>query len=74
MWSPISFRIALAIYSRRPSAYRALCSFGIIKLPSLYSVRNTSMKGRQKPSIRHDYLLEQQMAYSEYKTEQRKKG
>ena len=51
-----------------------MCSFGIIKLPSLYSVRNASMTGRQKPGICHDYLLEQQKAYSEYKTEQRKKG
>ena len=63
----------MVLYSRRPSAYRALCSFGIIKLSSLYSVRNASMKFLQKPRICHDYLSEQQKAYSEYKTEQRKK-
>lgn len=34
-WSPITYRIALAVYSRNPAAYRALSSFNIIKLPSV---------------------------------------
>lgn len=42
-WSSITLRIALAVYHRSNSAYKALQSFGMLKLPS-----ETTLKRRSK--------------------------
>lgn len=62
------------MYSRSPAAYKALSSFNIIRLPSIHSVRNESLKQRQKPGINHDYLTRQQQCYEEFKEEKKRKG
>lgn len=33
-WSLVTIRLALAVYTRSPSAYNALKNFGLIQLPS----------------------------------------
>lgn len=38
-WSAITYRIALAVYSRSPAAYQALSKFDILHLPSVWSVQ-----------------------------------
>ena len=73
-WSPITYRLALAVYARNASAYRALTSFGLMKLPSIHSVQKESQKYSQKQAISHQYLSEQEKKYNAFKEEVVKKG
>ena len=75
-WNPITYRMALAVYARSPAAYKALTSFDILQLPSIYSLRNVSgsKKYRSEPGICHEYLEEQQKRYIEFVEEKEKCG
>jgi hypothetical protein len=59
-WSAVTYRMALAVYSRSPAAYKALCQFDVLKLPSIWSVRNKCRQYVDRPGIVHEYFIKQQ--------------
>ena len=73
-WSTITYRIALAVYTRSPSAYRALQGFEILKLPCVRQLQEKTSKYLDPAGINQDYLEEQAHKYAEYKKEKMKKG
>lgn len=73
-FSTITYRLALAVYARSPAAYRALASFDLLRLPSVYSVRNASRAYSSEAGVSHEYLATQQKRYADYKEEKLRKG
>ena len=76
-WSTITYRLALAIYSRSPSAYEALKSFKILQLPSSSSLKSFRAPCLHKPGIHEDiqdYVLEQSTKYCAYQEEMERRG
>ena len=76
-WSTITFRIALAIYSRSPAAYEALKSFKILQLPSVSSLKTLKGARFHQPGINDgikQYIKEQQHNYMKYKEEVIRRG
>ena len=76
-WSTITYRIALAIYSRSPAAYEALKSFKILQLPSLSSLQTLKGPRFHQPGINagiSQYVKEQQQNYIKYKDELIRRG
>ena len=77
MWSAITFRIALAIYSRSPAAYEALKSFNILQLPAVSSLKTLKGALFHQPGINDgikQYIKEQQHNYMKYKEEVIRRG
>ena len=58
-WSSITYRMALAVFARSPAAYRALQSFELLQLPSVYSLRNATQKYNSESGISCEYLEQQ---------------
>lgn len=73
-WSAITYRIALAVYCRSPAAYRALCKFNVLKLPSCASVSSKCKNYNEPPGINHAYLWEQRLKYEVIKEEASQSG
>ena len=73
-WSVVTYRIALAVYCRSPSTYRALQQFNILKLPSCSSMKNKCKNYNEKPGINYTYLWEQRKKYDVIKKEATEKG
>ena len=66
-WSTVTYRIALAIYIRSPSAYEALKSFKIIQLPSVTTLKTFKGPRLHSPGINHgiqEYIKEQGNNYT----------
>ena len=76
-WSTITYRIALAVYSRSPAAYEALKSFKILQLPSISSLQTLKGTRFHQPGINDgikQYVKEQQDNYVKYKEEVLRRG
>ena len=76
-WSTVTYRIALAIYIRSPSAYEALKSFKILQLPSVTTLKTFKGPRLHSPGINHgiqEYIKEQGNNYTKYKDELQKRG
>ena len=77
MWSSITYRVALAVYTKSPAAYESLKGFKILQLPSTKSLQDIAGSKLHEPGITDgikDYLLEQGTKYTLYKEEMMKKG
>ena len=77
MWSSITYRVALAVYTKTPAAYESLKEFKILQLPSTKSLQDMAGSKLHEPGITdviQDYLLEQGTKYTLYKEEMTKKG
>jgi hypothetical protein len=74
-WSAITFRVALAVYSRSPSAYKALCKFdNILCLPGVETVKGKMRQYVHQPGINHEYMLAQRERYMCFCSEKVKQG
>ena len=58
-YSVITYRVALAIFSRRPAAYEALKSFNILKLPSVSTMKTYMRANRVEPGPVYHRLAEE---------------
>ena len=74
-WSAITLSLAMAVYSRSPAAYQALCKFGdILHLPSMSTIKDKMREHVHQPGINHEYMLAQQKRYSDFCDENLKQG
>ena len=73
-WSAITIRLALAVYSRSPAAYKALCKFNILHLPSTWAVKDKLRKYVHKPGVNEEYLMVQKQRYKEFCDDKEKQG
>ena len=62
-WSLITYRMALAVYIRSPSAYKSLSSFKILNLPSKRSLQKFTSNNIDEPGDCSNYLLQQAKKY-----------
>ena len=77
MWSTITYRIALAVYTKSPAAYESLKSFKILQLPSIRSLQEIAGSKLHEPGITEgiqEYLHQQEVKYTAYKEEMVKSG
>lgn len=65
-WSMLTYRIALAVYTRSRSAYESLRSFGILQLPSVRSLQHYTGANNDKPGWCEDSILSQRQRYDQY--------
>ena len=75
-WSTITYRIAMAVYTKSPCAYKSLKSFKILQLPSEHTLGDMSRSNLHEPGINesiHSYMATQRDKYSEYKDEKIKR-
>lgn len=73
-WSAITYRIALAIFTRSPSAYEALKSYQILKLPSVASLKHLTSANKQPTGLNLPHLHDAKQAYTVYKEEWKEQG
>ena len=73
-WSMATYRIALSIYCRSPSAYESLRSWDIFKLPTKSSLKQFTTALLQDSGPYFGYLKDQTVKYSNYKEECIKDG
>ena len=66
--------IALAIFTRSPSAYHALKSLNILQLPCEKTLKGYMYKHSSAPGINEDALCESEKRYEEFKDERKKNG
>ena len=66
--------LALAIYSRSPSAYHAVRSLGILNLPCDRTLKGHMYQHSRSPGISEDALLLRAQQYNSYKEERVKNG
>ena len=59
-YSVITYRVALAVFSRSPAAYEALKSFQILNLPSVSTLKNFMRSNREDPGPIYNRLAEEQ--------------
>ena len=52
-YSVITYRVALAVFSRRPAAYEALKSFNILQLPSVSTMKTYMRANREVGPVYH---------------------
>ena len=64
-FSTITYRVALAIFSRSPAAYEALKSFGILTLPSVSTLKTFMRSNVGDPGPIYERLAEEQKHYNE---------
>ena len=64
-----TYRIALSVYCRSPTAYESLRSWNIFKLPTKYSLRPFTTTLLHDSGPYYDYLQEQALKYKSYKAE-----
>ncbi|XP_073239015.1 uncharacterized protein [Porites lutea] len=65
-WSPATIRVALAIYSRSPAAFRAVRSLGILQLPCSKEIRRIIGKNADGPGINEVYLQKQSNLFKQF--------
>ncbi|XP_065177045.1 uncharacterized protein LOC135806751 [Sycon ciliatum] len=66
-WSMITYRLALAVFTRSPAAYEALKSFGILQLPSVRSLKHFTGAHLDNPGWCEDNMVFQLQKYSNFK-------
>ena len=66
-WNTITFRLALAIYVRSPSAYRALKGFKILNLPSKTTLQKFTRSKLDGPGEADRYLAAEMKKYDQFK-------
>jgi hypothetical protein len=69
-----TYRIALSVYCRSPSAYESFRSWNIFKLPTKYSLKQFTTALLQDSGPYYDYLKDQAKKYESYKDECLDKG
>ncbi|XP_015779661.1 PREDICTED: uncharacterized protein LOC107357534 [Acropora digitifera] len=72
-WSIATIRMALAVYSRCPSAYEALCNLNILQLPCSKVLKRVLKEGSEKPGVDEEYMRQQHEKFCQYK-KQREAG
>ena len=65
--------LALAVYSRCPSAYEALCNLNILQLPCSKVLKRVLKEGSEKPGVDEEYMRQQHEKFCQYK-KQREAG
>ncbi len=76
VWSSITYRVALAIFTRSPSAFESLKSFKILQLPSTESLKRIASSCLHDPGINEGietYIEDQSSKYAAYKEEMLKR-
>lgn len=73
-WSAITYRIALAVFTRSPAAYDALKSYGILQLPSVSSLKQFTSANNQPSGINSQHLQEASKSYAAYIDERVEQG
>ena len=64
----------MTVFARCPAAYRALQSFELLQLLSVYSLRNATQKYNSESGISCEYLEQQQNQYKMLRDEKRHLG
>ena len=59
--------LALAVYSRCPSAYEALSNLHILQLPCSKVLKRVLKEGSEKPGVVEDYMGQQLEEFCEYR-------
>ena len=70
----ITFRMALAIYTRSPSAYEALRGFGILQLPGISTLKTFTSFNLENAGINEERLAHARKQYDEMVKEKRASG
>ena len=65
--------LALAVYSRCPSAYEALSNLNILQLPCSKVLKRVLKEGSEKPGVDEEYMRQQHEKFCQYK-KQREAG
>ena len=65
-WSMLTYRVALAVFTRSPAAYEALKSFGILQLPSVRSLKHFIGSNLDKPGWSEDHMIFQLQKYGNF--------
>ena len=65
----MTYRLALAVYTRSPSAYESLRSFGILQLPCRRSLQDFMSSNEHEQSI-----ADQRNLYDAFKSQRKRKG
>ena len=75
-WSAITYRIALAVFTRSPAAYEALKSYGILQLPSLSAIKQFTSANYQPAgtTCNFEHLQEARKSYTAYIEERVEQG
>ena len=66
-YSVITYRVALAVFSRSPAAYEALKSFNILQLPSVSTMKTYMRANREEPGPVYHRLAEEKKKYEDIK-------
>ena len=70
----MTYRIALAIFTRSPAAYEALKGYQILNLPSVASLKQFTAGNRQAPGLNLPHLHHAKETFAAYKVERREQG
>ena len=62
-WSLVTYRLALAVYTRSPAAYQALKGFGILQLPCRKSLQGFLSANQSEPGVNEEKIAEQKRLY-----------
>lgn len=73
-WSAITYRIALAVFTRSPAAYDALKSYGVLQLPSLSAIKQFTSANYQSAGTNFQHLQEARKSYTAYIEERVEQG
>ena len=76
-WSTITYRMALAVYTKSPAAYESLKCFKILQLPSAKSLSHFLRSKLHEPGVHnslHEYVKDQEEKYVKYKEELHDRG
>ena len=73
-WNTVTLRMALAVYSRSPAAYWALCKFELLQLPSIWTLKNNFKQYNEQPGVNHSYLAKQRLKYANCKKISEERG
>lgn len=73
-WSIVTFRIALAIYTRSTTAYEALRGFGILQLPSISTLKKFTGFNLEKEGFSEERLVHARQQYDKMVDEKRVAG
>ena len=66
--------VALAVYNRSPSAYKALHKLKILQHPHSKTLKKEIQGGSEKSGIDEDYLQGQQQTYEQFQSRQEAEG
>ena len=62
-WSLVTYRLALAVYTRSPAAYQALKGFGVLQLPCKKSLQGFLSANQSEPGVNEEKIAEQIRLY-----------